>query len=121
MATNSVGCVCGPNHTRCIVQNSIYHSAHADAEEDESNLIHIKALPLVHVPTAVSEIALSSACCLKKFSKRFKKDFCFNISDGWSVWEMPSLQYLSGRSSQSEKTHCFQKFTHSAAVHTSIS
>ena len=78
MATNTVG---------CIVQNSIYHSAHADedAEEDESSLIHIKASPLVHVHPAVSEIELPSACCLKKFSGRFQKDYC--------LWEMPSSHF----------------------------
>ena len=51
VATNSVG---------CIVQNSIYHSAHADAEEDESNLIHIKHCLLCMFPL----LSLRSRCLL---------------------------------------------------------
>ena len=86
MATNSIG---------CIVQESAQHKT--DAGEDQSNMlpaiIHIKASPLVHVPSEVSETKLPSTCCVKKFSKRFQKDYWFNVSDGRSLCEMPSSHF----------------------------
>ena len=83
MAINSIGCV---------VQDSIQHKT--DAGEDQSNMlpaiIHIKESPLVHVP---SEVQLPSTCWVKKFSERIQKDYWFNVSDGRSVWEMPSSNF----------------------------
>ena len=83
IATNGVG---------CIVQDSAQHKS--DAGKDLPNVlpvtIHIEAAPLLHVPSGVSEIQLPSTCWVKKFSERFQKDYWFNVSDGQSVWEMPS-------------------------------
>ena len=85
MATNSVG---------CIVQDSAQHKI--DAGEDQSNMlpaiIHIKAAPLVHVLPAVFETQLPSTCWVKIF-ERFQRDYWFNVLDGRSVWEMPSLHF----------------------------
>ena len=86
MAIDSVG---------CIVQDSTQYKT--DAGEDQSNMlpaiIHIKAAPLVHVLPEVSETKLPSTYCVKKFSERIQKDYWFNVSDGRSVWEMPSSHF----------------------------